>query len=185
MSTVIDSYSESNASGVFPMDSLETVGLGQSFTGNGYKVTSAKFYIKKQAGSPTGNAYARLYAHSGTFGTSSIPTGAALAESLPFDVSTLTTSYALTEFTFDSTEQYIVADGSHYIITLEYNGGDWDNSIACAADTFAPVSHDGNLCYTFDGSSWYASSSYDDCFYVLGDEVSSNIRLLGILGVGN
>ena len=60
--------------------------VGQSFTGNGLILNSAEFYLKKK-GSPTGNAVVKIYAHSGTYGTSSVPTGSALATSDNFDVS--------------------------------------------------------------------------------------------------
>jgi hypothetical protein len=62
--------------------------LGQSFTGNGLVLNSATFRIIKN-NSPTGNIYAKIYAHTGTFGTSSVPTGAALAISAAYDAATV------------------------------------------------------------------------------------------------
>ena len=55
-------------------------GTGQSFTGNGGTLDSCVFELGK-SGSPTGNAVAKIYNHTGTYGTSSKPTGAALATS--------------------------------------------------------------------------------------------------------
>ena len=91
MSTIIDSYSESNyVTAGYGMSPLG-YGVGQSFTGDGKTLSSVKFYARK-VGSPTGNIYAKIFAHSGTYGTSSVPTGTELAVSGAVDVTTISTS---------------------------------------------------------------------------------------------
>src|SRR3990170_1331257 len=94
-----DSYSETNADGYGNLHNDATK-IGQSFNASfGATLNTCQFYLKK-TGSPTGNAVAKLYAHSGTYGTSSIATGAALATSGTLNVATLTTSAVLKTFTF-------------------------------------------------------------------------------------
>lgn len=74
---LISSYSEANNDGGYTLNSFNTGyygGAGQSFLNNAAqnKITSAKFYLKK-SGSPTGTAIAKLWSHTGTYGTSSVP----------------------------------------------------------------------------------------------------------------
>ena len=114
-------YSESNQDTVVSLQSGSTLGVGQSFTGTGTAVSSARFYLKKTT-SPTGFAIAKIYAHSGSFATTGIPTGAALATSVPFDVSTLTTSLVLTELKFIGSNQITLTNATNYVFTIEYSG---------------------------------------------------------------
>lgn len=98
-----------------------------------FAAASCAFWIKK-TGSPTGTVKIRLYASS-TQDLNGTPTGAVLAETT-LDVSTLTTSIAKMEFTFDApytvtsgvyyclvieSDTY-VGDGSNYIVISRYNG---------------------------------------------------------------
>ena len=85
--TLIDSYPSSNYDQDQYLGSNNFVGYGQSFTTTGsvLKLSSCKFYLVK-VGSQTGAMYAKVYAHSGTYGTSSIPTGSALATSDVLDI---------------------------------------------------------------------------------------------------
>jgi len=104
-STAIDSYSESHQDLAITLQAGGgNTKVGQSFTGDGNALNSCKFYLQK-SGSPTGNAVATLYAHTGTFGTNGTPTGAALATSDNFDVSTLTTNLQLITFNFSGVEK--------------------------------------------------------------------------------
>ncbi len=95
----------------------------QSFVNVGTEVnlTSAQFYMRK-IGTPTGNAVAVLYAHAGVYGTSSVPTGPALATSSNFDVSTLTGAFAYTTFTFPAGQRYGMQPGEHYVIAVQMPG---------------------------------------------------------------
>jgi hypothetical protein len=140
---------------------------GQSITGNGSALTKASFYLKKTS-SPTGSAYAKLYAHSGTFGVSSVPTGEALATSDAFDVSTLTTDFALTDFTFSS--PYTTVDDTNYVVTIEFSGSSATDYIVVGGDSISPT-HNGNSCDYI--SSYTAYSSVDLCFYTYYTDTSS------------
>jgi len=162
--TDVDKYVESNQDGNVFLDGV-TFRHAQSFTGNGDYLSKATFYLNK-VGSPTGFAYAKLYAHSGVFGTSSVPTGSALATSPPLDISTLTTSYVLTDFLFDGTYQMVNTTEYCIVIHLEDDGSlDGSNYINVGYDSSSPT-HSGNKSSFI--SSWIASSSVDLIFYIEG-----------------
>src|SRR3990167_9175266 len=159
----IDSYSESDYDTDFSVASGTAVGVSQSFTGDGSTVVNAKFYIYK-SGSPTGNATANIYAHSGVFGTSSVPTGAALATSDSVDVATLSTSISLVNFAFSGANQITLTNGTKYVVTIEYSGGGGANTVRVGYDASSP-SHAGNNAL-FQGGVWTANSGRDTIFYV-------------------
>ena len=144
----------------------DTQGIGQSFTANEYMILDyCWFYIGKW-GSPTGSAYANLYAHSGTFGTSGIPTGSALATTDAFDVSTLSTSNAWKQFFFSGANRIPIAPGTNYVLTLEFTGGDADNDVQAVYDNTSST-HEGNGSTKFNGT-WVQHNSGDFCFYLYG-----------------
>lgn len=157
-----DSYSETNRDTDFNIFTGSRSAIGQSFTPSfSGDMATAVWYLSK-TGAPTGNAVAKLYAHSGTYGTSSVPTGSALATSRTFDVSTLSTiTQDLTPFHFDS--PFSLVSGTHYVVTIEYVGGDASNFIQVGHQQFSP-SHGGNAS-SFNGS-WSAFATRDCIFYV-------------------
>ena len=163
----IISYHSSATGGTF-LRSTSRVEISQSFTGIDSQLLAAKVNLKLY-GSPTGNAYAKLYAHSGTFGTSSVPTEAALATSDAFDVSTLTTDYAAILFNFST--PYTLSDGAKYCITIQYSGGDSTNYIIINYDSAG--THEGNLAAYI--SSWIADASEDFMFDLYFDIENSDI----------
>lgn len=182
--TIIDSYSEANQDGTLSMQATHpTAGAGYSANGQSFTadfklvVTSAKFYLKK-SGAPTGNAHAVIYAHSGVYGTSSVPTGAALATSDDFDVSTLTTSFALVTFTFSGAEQIELAAGTQYCLAFENPGSgniDAGDYTIIGVDASSP-SHDGNRFY-YTASAWGSQNTRDVIFYLYGDAYIENEAL--------
>ena len=170
MAVIVDSYSESNHNGASNIYSSQSF-CGQSFTGNGTALTSAKFYLRKISGSPTGSCYSKIYSHTGTYGTSSEP-NVLLATSNAVDVSTLSpSSYELKEFTFSGEEQIVLEDGSYYVLVFSYSGGDVGNYIACGLDGVSS-SHSGNAGQWFSSSSsYFLLGDYDLIFYVYGEEI--------------
>jgi len=168
MAAIVDFYSETNKSAATPLFSGSGIGIGQSFTGNSGILNNCKFYLFK-AGSPTGNAVAKIYTHTGTFGTSSKPTGSALATSDVFDVSTLTGAYQLITFNFTGNDKIALTNGTHYVVTLEYDDGDGGNYLAIGYDNTSPT-HPGNMSGTTDYIDWWSDNSYDLCFYVYKDD---------------
>ncbi|MBI5044639.1 MAG: hypothetical protein HZC02_01825 [Candidatus Levybacteria bacterium] len=161
----IASYSETNADSYASLGNGTITGVAQSFTNTAVVNTIAKvrFYLKKN-GTPTGNATAKLYTHSGTLGTSSVPTGTALAVSDAFDVSTLTTTATLSDFVFSNyTNWYSMVASTNYVVSIEYSGGDSSNYVQVGYDNSSP-SHGGN--YSENTGSWAANSGRDVAFYL-------------------
>jgi len=179
----IDYYSESN------QDTISVVvdyyandyyynSAGQSFTGNGDNINSAYFFLGKN-NSPTGNIYAKIYAHSGTFGTSSVPTGSALATSDAVAASSLESSLALTKFTFSGAERIKLTDGTKYVLVLDVYSANCSeiNGIFFGWD-WSTASHSGNACVAdvlndIGPANWGYFSDYDLCFYVCGINIAS------------
>lgn len=132
--------------------------VSQSFTwgGTGYELhTSIQQFYK--SGSPTGNVYMKIYAHSGTFGTSSVPTGSALATSDPVDVSTFQTFGDYYVFNFNGANRITLTNGVNYVAVYEYTGGDASNNISIY---YEPASYASGNYATYNGS-WTADSSKD------------------------
>lgn len=153
-------YSSSNQDSNQDVGNGTTTGVAQSFAAAASApLAYVEFYLKK-VGSPTGGAVCKLYTHSGTFGTSSVPTGVAISISNTFDVSTLTTSYQTIKFTFPW--NYPLASATNYCIALEYSGGDASNYVQAGYDASSPT-HGGNKS-TYAPSTWTASSTQDLVF---------------------
>ena len=173
MSYIIDSYSESNYVDWYVQFS-ETARkyFYQSFTGDGGTLNSAKWYLEKSStGSPTGNVYAKIYAHTGTYGTSSEPTGSVLATSDAVDVSTINTSYELVTFTFSGGDKITLTNGTHYCLIVEWV---WDSGILNVGFDGNSPTHDGNEGTKYNETIY--SGDDDFIFYVYGDEMSSDIK---------
>ncbi|MAH45217.1 hypothetical protein CMI37_05275 [Candidatus Pacearchaeota archaeon] len=162
MYILVDSYSEANRDGQGALSSANEAEVGQSFTGTAGYLGKVTFHIRK-TGSPTGSAVAKLYAHTGVFGTSSLPTGGALATSNNFDVSTLTTSFVLRDLFFSGANRYLLVAGTKYFISIGYTGGNGSNKVEPGYDSSAP-SHGGN--YGYENGGWTAAAAVDACFYV-------------------
>jgi hypothetical protein len=173
MPTLVDSYSESNYSGNLSL-SNDLKKIGQSFTGSGINLTSAKFYLIKD-GTPTGNLYAVLYAHSGTFGTDGVPTGSPLATSNAVTVSSLSNS-AIGLITFTFSTPYMLVNGTKYVIVCYLNAGLYDG-VFIGNDSSSPT-HGGNLCY-YD-TAWGGMDNRDLIFYVYGNPATSIKTINGL-----
>ncbi len=165
---IIDSYSETNQGTFQYLGNTNITANGQAMTGNGGILGKVKFYLLK-TGSPTGNAVAKIYAHSGTFGSTSLPTGSPLAVSDNLDVSTITGAYTLIDFIFSGANKITLTNAVNYIVTVEYggNGGnpnDATNYLRIGADVTAPT-HAG-IVVRQTSSVWSTSAGADYCFYV-------------------
>jgi len=157
-----DSYASSNRDADTALNNTTTA-VGQSFTGNGQQLDAVQFVLSK-SNSPTGNAVAKIYAHTGSFGTTGKPTGDALATSKAVDVSTLTGTPTLTTFSFPSDEVITLANGTRYFAVIEYSDGDASNTVDVGHDASSP-SHGGNLA-TYAAAAWSADATKDGCFVI-------------------
>ena len=170
MAVLIDRYSESNEDfAVYSYtDTQEQV--GQSFAVESAIILKNCHVWLRKFGSPTGNCYVVIYAHSGTYGTSSIPTGSVLATSDTLDVSTLPNSFPLIEhtFSFSGAGAIKLSANTKYCLAVVYGAGNTDNCIGVGADSSSPT-HAGNLFLTNDGVTWSTYSTYDLVFEVYGD----------------
>jgi hypothetical protein len=183
--SIVDSYVEANRDDANGLgDALDHIGQGQAFTGTAVRITSARFFLAK-SGLPTGNAVAKLYAISGAFGSTAIPTGAALATSDNFNVTMVGTfpTFTLFEITFTGANQFQMVAGTNYAITLEYNGGDASNQLLVGVDASSST-HSGNN-VRLDGSTW-SPHVEDTIFYVLGTLAVTGPKTgsLGMSGIG-
>jgi hypothetical protein len=100
--TIIDGYDFANRSSFVSFDDTVTLNA-QSFTGNGKPIGSATFLLSK-IGTLTGNATAKVYSHSGTFGTSSVP-NTLLATSDTYDSANVGYTWAAHTLTFSGVNQ--------------------------------------------------------------------------------
>jgi hypothetical protein len=191
MATIVDSYSESNQDFSLGVPEETAGAIGQTFTGDGGTLNSVKFYLQAAVGL-TGNCYARIYAHTGTWGTSGVPTGTALASSGVVDVSTIpTSSPSLVTFTFSGADKITLTNGTHYCVVFDSQDETaWNTS--CFMDS-SSATHSGNgfngtesgWDYMGPGSGGF-QTAYDICFYVYKDDAttettrSGTIRLVGV-----
>lgn len=176
----MDAYSSANQDSFAYLQAINYKGFGQSFTGNGYPLNKVKWYLKK-GGTVTGTAHAKLYEHAGTYGTSSVPTGAALSTSDGYNVNDLTTDYQLIEFIFSS--PYATVNGTYYVVSIEYIGSD-PYLVSVGIDHSAPT-HPGNFCSLSAADEWAAVSADDAIFYAISHVYGgggATITWGGILG---
>lgn len=176
--SAIDSYREGNQDNYWFLADLHPSDSGyKSAGGQAFQVTSnlnlvsTKVYLQLGEGSPIGNAYARLYAATGTFGTNARPTGSALATSDDLDISTVGASWALYTFNFTGSNQYSMQANTDYVIVYENPTSgtvDTSNYLRIGTDTSSPT-HDGNEAL-YENGVWTGYPNIDTIFYIYGIE---------------
>lgn len=129
---VIDSYSETNKNSDIALYSGSAVGVGQALTPSSDVLCGELRWYLKKVGGPTGNIIAKIYKASGVVGTSAIPTGTALAISIPVSIASLTTSYALVRFPLIN--PVLLGGFENYVVTVEYSGGNGSNYLHVGVD---------------------------------------------------
>ncbi len=144
-----------------------TDGIGQSFAGVAGTLASVRVKLSK-LGAPTGNITCFLYAHSGSFGSSSIPTGAALATSEVIDVATILVGRDEV-YTFTFQDEFLLVGGTNYVFTIEHTGGDGSNHLIVRYDASSPVPS-GNKS-TLASSVWSAQAGHDMVFEIARDAI--------------
>lgn len=148
---------------------------GQSFTATSGNLTSAVFRLARIL-TPAGNVTAKLYAHSGTYGTDSVSTGSALATSDAIAASSLPTSNADVTFTFSGANQYAMTAGTKYIITVEYNTSNTVLGNVNVRGTNSDV-HSGNFCRSTSDNVCDEYISGSDLYFIVY-ATGSGINLL-------
>jgi hypothetical protein len=149
---LIDSYHESNAdyemslNGTFP-DNVQSA-LGQSFrtpdNGKTRVLNYASFYLSRDADFE-GTFRIDIYAHSGTYGTSSLPTGDPLASSDELDEGDVSSSsYALIQFPFTGDQKITLQPNTCYVAFLKQLTNNQYNGLLMKVDVTSPT-HAGNF----------------------------------------
>lgn len=166
---VMDSYSETNRDSSLSIDTGSGWEAGgQSFTGDGSILDHFTWYLQKR-NSPSDNCFTTIYAHTGTYGTSSGHSGSILATSDAVNSSTFATSYTLTDFAFSGGERITLTNGTHYVAVLRcaVNG---THSVDMGRDDSSPTA--GGNAIGFDHSGFPDSEttlgSDDFNFYAYG-----------------
>jgi hypothetical protein len=130
--------------------------IGQSFTGNGSLLTSYSLGIENYldyCGANYLRAY--LYAHDGTFGVSSVPTGGPLAtsvDSLP-PRALDNDDYNFSRWHFDST--FTLVNGTKYVLVIRYIGCEPGAGTGVNVGMKTSFTEgEGNASYSTDGTTW-------------------------------
>lgn len=139
-----------------------TDGIAQSFAGVNGTWSSVLVKLSK-LGAPTGNITCFLYAHSGTFGSSSIPTGAPLATSEPVDIASIVAGSDFV-YKFRFLDEFLLVGGTEYVFSIEYTGGDGANHLIVRYDTTVNTPT-GNKS-TLAAAVWSAQAGDDMVFFI-------------------
>ena len=172
-STILDSSADTGSD--FQVGNATITGQAQSFAvgSNDEYLTRVRVKMKK-TGSPTGNLTAVLYTHTGSFGTTSTPTGAALATSATFDVADLTTAYKEYELDFSGDLYLMLNSATYYCISFEHAVIDGSNYISIEG-LASSGTHGGNRAQ--EVGTWSAAATDD-----LDFEVFSSPDVYGLAG---
>ncbi len=156
----VDTYASSNQSGTVSMYSANNEDVGFAVTlSSDESIQSVKFWLKK-SGSPTGLMRAKIYASTGTVGSTGVPTGDILKTSLELDSADLTTSFAFVEFTFETPHAVSAGD---VCFVLDYRGGNASNYIILGTDSSSPT-HGSNAFKSNTADSGWVQDAQDIIF---------------------
>ena len=141
--------------------------IGQSFTGTGVELDSCQIWLRR-AYYPSGTCRLKLYAHSGTYGTSSLPTGSPLATSDSIVIDNLPTTLYTQNFIFSS--PYTPVNGTHYVLVFEISPYSYNSYHQIYVEYQQGGTADGSMCmYVSDITwgqplGWQVDATDDWCF---------------------
>jgi hypothetical protein len=180
MATVIDSYNESNADSSSALSS-SIVCRGQAFTAIATytELDSVKFLLQRVAGA-SGTIQFEIYAHTGTFGSTSKPTGSALAISESINVTTIpTASPTLITLNFYGANRITLTSGTKYCVVARVVS--FSGTLYFRQDFSSPT-HAGCAFYYFSGA-WSTQATGDSPFYVYGVVPGSSSAVKTVQGL--
>lgn len=148
--------------------------MGQSFQVQNSCTLDSLIIDMKTNGSPSGSFQFEIYAITGTYGSTSVPTGSVLATSNTITVGSLTSSYATYTVNFSGANRIAVTAGQQYALVCNYSATSFPNSIYLKNKT--PSFHGGNQSYKSAGV-WAALATYDVVFDLEG-VLSTNIKTM-------
>lgn len=162
-STLEDSSADTGTD--FQLGNATITGQAQSWTATGFEhfITRVRMKLKK-LGAPTGNITCHIKAHSGAFGSASIPTGASLAAATVLDSTLLTTAYV--EYEFQFLTPFPTVASTNYTVTLEKAVGDGSNHVLVEG-LAASGTHAGNRSQEVSAV-WTPTAADDIDFEVYG-----------------
>jgi hypothetical protein len=154
--------------------SSTTPAAGQSFTTGGAGNLAVVSFNLRRNSTQTGTVCAKIYAHSGTFGTSSVPTGAALATSASIDISLISNaSFNQVNFQFNTGGMVALSGATNYVAVVELTSTGGSGGVTVQTD--ASPAHAGNGS-TYNGSTWAVYATGDLAFAVhVGSKIILNI----------
>ena len=170
---LIDEYPSENVTAGGTSAAGKAFKIGQAFTSASYpsRLRSCRFYLSKSGTlNPTDALIsAKLYAMTGTYGSTGIPTGSPLATSTSVLFSSVPSSYGWVEFTFPTA--YTLNANTNYCISVEIDTTIVSGSLIVCFDGIPPTTHDGNAFnWKSDyGGYWSNVSSQDVIFEVYGE----------------
>lgn len=184
----VDSYSELNKDTDLKIAAIGAFdGVGQAFTGNGNRLDTVQFYLKRTGSDPSGSITVQIQnIGSGVYGSTAAP-AIVLANANSVLGDTIGTSYALAAFTFEGAQKITLENTRKYFATIIYNGGDGSTQyIEVGSDSSSPT-HNGNAA-SYNGITWSSASigTQDLVFYVNGTAPSGSTpgRSLALTGIG-
>jgi hypothetical protein len=144
-------------------------GVGQSFIGDGRKLSSIDFFIGDQ-GTGTGTVTAYIFAHTGTFGstdgsTGGRATGSPLATSVSIDISSLPTTNAQTRFVFPDSDKITLVAGTYYVAAMEATVTSGAMTFGVIIDSNVPLHHGNRTSKDTRFTTWNPSI-HELCFIV-------------------
>jgi hypothetical protein len=148
--------------------------IGQSFTPTrNARLTAARLWMLKSDGSATGFCRAKLWSHTGTYGTNGIPnTLLATSDDVSLAVIPAGVPHVPIDFFFTGANRYALLSGTHYVIQVEYTDGVPGHPLYVTpihgGDSSSPP--DGNWSeYNNTTASWQTDSTYDAAFVIYSD----------------
>ncbi len=126
----------------------------------------------KTNGTPSGSFTVKIYALTGTYGSSAVPTGSVLATSDTVNVSSLSGTYGSYTINFSGANQITMTAGQRYAFAIDYTNTTWPNALLTHVKT--PSFYGGNAVYYSAG--WNSLSGYDTVFDIQGDLITSNVN---------
>lgn len=161
-STTEDSYAFSNQDVTAALGASNFLGRAQSLTGAGGVLSAVLVRMSKAASTDVADMTCRIYAHGGVFGTSSIPTGPALATSNAVSTSTLSELSERTVY-FEFEDEFTLVNLTNYCVAFEVAAVFSSGQVDVGLDTSSPT-HAGNAS-SLVGTTW-TSGTADIPFFV-------------------
>lgn len=176
---VLGNYGEANYD---TYSNIQGFSRGQTFTspGGAYALKRCSFWMRRSGNTITGTPHvrAKLFAHSGTYGSTGVPTGSALSVSGDILQAGLSSaSLGWVEFTFSS--PYTLSPNTQYCIVIE-SDADATGGLYVGYDASSPT-HAGNY---FDnaGGSWAYNAGRDVIFKAIGEQAGQNVEIAPTTG---